>query len=644
MEAIVQRQISSTRVRRTLWALRSSLLLVVLLGFGAQPLAQLPPPPDTSPVPEPLATDQLASLTQLLRFDKLDPLLHQDVWAFDGRTRVIVRAVDAGSVGAVGHLIQLFGGTLGRQLSILDAQVAEVPNFALLALAGSSLVERIARDRTVFGTMERTGAVIGSTLATQQFGYDGSGITVAIIDSGVTSWHDDLTDGGGAQRVDQYINFIDDYSAPSDAHGHGTHVAGIVGGNGFDSSGARAGIAPAARLMVLKVLDASGRGRISDVIAALDYIVTHQQVTPVRVINLSVASGVHESYNSDFLTLAAKRAVDAGIVVVAAAGNNGWWNGHTQHGLITAPGNAPWVLTVGASSHNGTVDRTDDEVARFSSRGPTRFDFATKPDLVAPGVGIESLSDPNSVLYASRPLALLDGTVATSYRPYLALSGTSQAASVVSGTVALMLQAAPNLTPNLVKAILQYTAQRYAGYDSLTEGAGFLNAYGAIELARFFAAPSASSYPPRPEWSQQIIWGNHRMGGGRLTAGSNAWSPGVVWGQDTVGGNPITWGVIQSSLPTSEGGWTSWGTTCFDLNCDRAVWDLTAENVVWGLTCGGADCPGFGVWVSAMVWASSDEDTVVWGTDDGGDTVVWGTTGDDSDTVVWGTTCEDTLC
>src|SRR4029077_19053726 len=235
----------------------------------------------------------------------------------------------------------------------------------------------------------------------------------------------------------------------------------------------------------------------------------------IRVVNLSVATGVYESYNFDPLTLAAQRTVTSGIVVVAAAGNNGRSpQGATQYGGITAPGNAPWVMTVGASSHMGTIDRSDDTVAAFSSRGPTAIDRAAKPDLVAPGVGTESLSVPNSTLYNTRSAYLLPGTTPTSYPPYLSLSGTSQAAPVVAGTVALMLQANPALTPNAVKAALQFTAQTYAAYDPLTEGVGFLNAQGAVELAHYLAAPSTVPYPSDTIWSRQLIWGNYLVNGG----------------------------------------------------------------------------------------------------------------------------------
>ena len=137
---------------------------------------------------------------------------------------------------------------------------------------------------------------------------------VAVIDSGITGWHDDLMRSGipGSQRVDHFVDLINGQQAPYDDYGHGTHVAGIISGNGYDSGGAQTGIAPGSHLMVLKVLDGSGRGRISDVIAAFDYVIQHRQEFNIRIINLSVGAGVSESYTTDFLAEAARRAVEQG--------------------------------------------------------------------------------------------------------------------------------------------------------------------------------------------------------------------------------------------------------------------------------------------------------------------------------------------
>jgi serine protease AprX len=461
-----------------------------------------------------------------------------------------------------------------RRLRALDTWIADVPAGAVAAIGAAPAVLRVHPDRPVAATMARAAATIGATWVRAHLGYDGTGVAVAIVDSGVTSWHDDLTGtprpgpaAGGGQRVSRFVDFVHGSTSAYDDFGHGTHVAGVIAGDGYDSGGARAGVAPGASLVVLKVLDASGRGRVSDVISAIDYTIANREALGIRVLNLSVAAAVRESYRTDPLTLAARRAVEAGLVVVTSAGNLGAdADGDPQSGGVTAPGNAPWVITVGASSHQGTPDRGDDLVAGFSSRGPTALDYQAKPDLVAPGVGLESLSDPGSTLYAAHPDWRLPGSVPTWYLPYLSLSGTSMAAPVVAGTVALMLQANPALTPNAVKAILEYTAETRAGDDLLTQGAGFLNARGAVELAARLGgrADAAADSSDPTAWSRHIIWGNQRLGGGILRPGAGAWGLDVAWG--------------------AAG------------NGDRVAWAAAgADNVVWGAACGGADCAGV-VW------------------------------------------------
>ncbi len=567
---------------------------------------------------------------------KLDRALRQRTSDSTGRSHVIVRVRDDVPAVIAEATLRRLGGTSSRALRSINAHAGELSNGALAALADSPWIESVSEDRLVVGTMERTAAVVGAAGVWQALGYDGTGIGVAIIDSGITPWHDDLMGAlPSTQRVTRFVDLVNGLDAAYDDYGHGTHVAGIVAGNGHDSSGARSGIAPGAHLIVLKALDASGTGRISSVIAALDYVIANKSELNIRVVNLSLRAGVHESYETDPLTLAAKRAVREGIVVTAAAGNMGRsTDGHMQYGGVTAPGNAPWVLTVGASSHMGTADRSDDAVATFSSRGPGAGGNSAKPDIVAPGVGIESLSVPDSTLYATRSQMLLSGTIPTPYLPYLSLSGTSMSAPVVAGTVALMLQANPALTPNQVKAILQYTAEVRPAYDLLTQGAGFLNARGAVDLAAYFKAPNGTPYPDTAGWSRSVIWGNRLVQGGRLTPDANAWPISVMWGS-TPAGKDIKVGTIcvEADCAAADAKWGSWHVSS------------GVQNVVWGSLCDGANCdtqwsPGT-VFTSndSVVWGM-DHDAVVWGMES--DAVVWGMESNDS--VVWGMNCSDQSC
>ena len=568
---------------------------------------------------------------------KLGPLAAQHAARGTGRSTVIIRAANTGAARSAALEA---GATLGRSLPGINSHVATLPDAALAQLADNPAIERISLDRMAVGANERTGATVGATEVRQQLGLDGAGIGIAVIDSGIAG-HDDLADASGPQRVDRFVDFVGGQSVPYDDYGHGTHVAGIIAGNGYDSDGKRTGIAPAARLIALKALDGNGNGRISDVIAAIEYAIENRDALNIRVINLSIASPVYESYETDPLTVATLHAVQAGIVVVAAAGNNGVSPaGLTRYGGITAPGNAPWVITVGGSTHMGTTNRDDDSVALFSSRGPTATDTAAKPDLVAPGVGIESLAAPGSALYGARAPYLLSGTVPTSSLPYMSMSGTSMASPAVAGTVALMLQANPQMTPNQVKAVLQYTAEMNSHADALTQGAGFLNARGAVELAAFLAAPATAAYPATTGWGRRVIWGNYLFKNGRFTPDANAWSTDVVWGSRlTTTGAPVEWGVLCA-------------TSACDTISDPWTWTGSPRNVVWGNTCGGGDCDQ--VWSLSSVSGASEGDTVVWGTSDEGDTVVWGTieggetvvwgTADEGDTVVWGTSCTSALC
>jgi serine protease AprX len=605
--------------------------------------------------------------------EKLDNLLKSRAGR-NGWSRVIVTLKPgADPSGEVKRL----GGKLGRRLGLINGLVIELPNGVIKTLADHPAVESLHYDRPTGGEMNRVAVTVGARAVQADYGYTGAGVGVAVIDSGTTNWHDDLTYQGSSsvvrvkngQRVAAFVDFVNGRMAPYDDNGHGTHVAGIIAGNGLDSLGARAGIAPSAHLVSLKVLDDRGRGVISNVIAALEWVVANKASYNLRVINLSVGAAVTESYRTDPLAVAAKHAVDAGVVIVTAAGNLGKnSNDQIQYGGITAPGNAPWVLTVGAFSHEGTVVRTDDVMAGYSSRGPTAIDFAAKPDVVAPGTGIVSLSDPLSAMYVTKAAYLLAGSLLPGDRPYLSLTGTSMASPVVAGTVALMLQANPALTPNMVKAILQYTAQSSPQYNALTQGAGFLNSYGAVQLARFFRTAQPGSKLPMPRtWSKQIIWGNHRITGGVIRPNANAFELGTTWGAavDRDGDN-LVWGTLLKN----DGENLVWGTadllsadnlvwgTVLDPNGDNLVWGTARsgdnlvwgtlsgdDNIVWGTDCGGANCENL-VWGTSisgdnLVWGTArSADNLVWGTAASGDNLVWGTSGD-VDNLVWGTSSED---
>ena len=271
--------------------------------------------------------NRLATFTQLLRTlaltlvaasipslgaaqgnDKLDAQLKERSKRITGHSRVIVEFNGEPDVRVFGN------GAAGRKLGH-RAQVAEIENTKLTAMASDARVSKIWIDRPVVPTLERTGAAIGATLARTEFDVTGRGVGVAVIDSGITSFHDDLYDARSSNAATSVVHFRDftrgstgSADNPSDDYGHGTHVAGIIAGSGADSTGRRTGVAPGANLIGLRVLDGNGQGYISDVIAAIDYAIAVRSAYNIRVINLSVAAGASESYFSDPLTLAARRA------------------------------------------------------------------------------------------------------------------------------------------------------------------------------------------------------------------------------------------------------------------------------------------------------------------------------------------------
>ena len=424
--------------------------------------------------------------------------------------RILVQPKASASDNTVPNKLTSLGGKIRQAYKSFRLLSAELPLDKVRDLEVDSNVEYIALDRDVFpsGLLEATTGAeqIRNLLSTTTL--DGRGIGIAVIDSGIYSPHG-IFARVKATNVIASKDFTGANLLNDDIYGHGSHVATLAAGADEFAEGAYTGIAPGANLLNLRVLDSNGQGSASTVIAALDWCIQNKTTYNIRVINLSLGTAPVDSYKDDPLCLAARRAYDAGIVVVAAAGNLGRdAAGNKVYGGIQSPGIDPSVITIGASNTLGTAQRSDDVVTTYSSRGPTRgywtdtqgirhYDNLIKPDLIAPGnkiiaaqsIGTTSGSIPNTLIQLYPELDTNAASVKTNKTMYL--SGTSMSAPLVAGAAALLLQANPTLTPGLVKAILMYTAQPLKGFNTLEQGTGLLNVDGAVRIARL-VKPNAS--------------------------------------------------------------------------------------------------------------------------------------------------------
>ncbi len=287
--------------------------------------------------------------------------------------------------------------------------------------------------------------------------WNGAGVTVAVLDTGISQ----LADFGN--RVLARVDLTPEHDG-FDRFGHGTHMAGIIAG----SSAPYPGVAPGANLVSVKVAGANGATDVSVVIAGLEWIVAHKAQYNIRIVNLSFGTDSRQPYSIDPLDFAVERTWFSGICVVVSAGNTG-----SAAGTITKPADDPYVMTVGAADLKNTLAVTDDAVAAFSSVGPTQDGFS-KPDLVAPGITIVSDLAPNSTVAVAHPAAIVSGT-------FIKGSGTSQAAAIVSGAAALLLQVDPGLDPNRLKAVLMGTTSQMKLKPG--SGAGLIDLANAVRAA-----------------------------------------------------------------------------------------------------------------------------------------------------------------
>ena len=414
----------------------------------------------------------------------------------EGSSSVIVIKA-AGAAGAQAEAaVRAAGGTVERELGIIHGFSARVPASSVPALDHAPGVASVSPDRTVhaetntYSPTTDPGSLYNVTKATgaQQYwgaGYTGAGVGVALIDSGVAPV-DGLTSAG---KVVNGPDLSWESQNPSfaylDTYGHGTHMAGIIAGRAnaavpgayVNDSTDFVGMAPDAHLVSVKVADSHGTTDVSQVIAAVDWVVQHRNDNGlnIRVINLSYGTDTAQSYTIDPLAYAAEQAWNAGVFVVAAAGNGGFTD--VQTSSLLDPAYDPNIMAVGAS--DTTV--TPATVASFSSTG----NAARFPDLVAPGAHVVSLRDPGS--YIDQTYASTGAVTSTLFRG----SGTSQATAVLSGAAALVIQQRPSITPNQLKALLDTTASPLRGMTPQQQGRG------ELDLSKALTAP----VPGNPETS-----------------------------------------------------------------------------------------------------------------------------------------------
>jgi Subtilase family len=386
-----------------------------------------------------------------------------------------------------------------------------------------------------------------------QKGWTGKGVDVALIDSGVAPVPGltmNVINGPDLSFESQADNLTD-----VDTYGHGTHLAGLIAGRDSsippghedeDVDNAFVGAAPGSRIVSLKVASSDGATDVSQVIAAIDWVVEHRHSDGlnIRVLNLSFGTDSTQDYRLDPLAYAAEVAWLHGIVVVVSAGNSGLGTS-----VLTDPAYDPYVIAVGADDTKGTDDPKDDAIPTWESRG----NAGRHPDVVAPGKSLVSLRDPGSYVDTNNPSARLGGS------RFFKGSGSSQAAAVVSGAVADLLQQRPAMTPDQVKELLTDTAVSLPAADPVAQGAGLINLHNAREAKVPSASASAQTWP-------------HATGLGSLQGSRGSvvvTDDGVaLTGEQTIFGDawdPATWASASWDGTTWSGG--SWNGRTWSGDC-----------------------------------------------------------------------------
>ena len=524
----------------------------------------------------------------------VDPALLADANAHpDAYFPVIVRGASGAAVSTMSVLLPELGATTAdrsdsesrmkkaetalsasggvrRSLAIVGGASGVLRGSQIVALSRSGLADRVVRDATFTASWtadDAAKAVDDAAIETVKApaawgakGLSGKGVTVAVIDSGVAD-HPDL-----AGRIVARVDLTGDGSN-GDPGGHGTHVAGLIAGDGAASNGQWTGVAPQANIASVRVIDATGHAKLSTIFAGLQWVISNRSTYNIRIANLSFGGAALSGYQNDLLASAVEMLTFSGLTVVVSAGNDG-----SGASTITTPATDPFVITAGADDTNSTAGLKDDSIAKWSSRGPTAFDGIAKPDLVAPGRRIVGLRASGSTLDTLYPGLQVTAKGATTSQ-YFTLSGTSMAAAIVSGVAALYLERRPSATPREVKAQLTATARPLRDVRSGAQGAGVVDAFAAVTKPQ--AAAPFTPYPASAAFAEQVF--------------AKLYGQAITWRDLSFHGGVDSRGIKWSDVTWADITWDS--ITWEDITWEAFDWqsitweDITWEDVTWeGLT------------------------------------------------------------
>jgi len=536
---------------------------------------------------------------------KTDSHLVASAQAAPASTMSVIVRETAPESDAAEQAVRAVGGRITHELSVIGGFSARIPASRLNDVLRSSSILRVWGDGRIHMNID-TSQLNDDTAANrvwqsvihvrkaQDSGSTGAGVTVALLDTGVSP----VADLGN--RVLARVDLTPEHDG-IDHFGHGTHMAGTIAGDG-NPTGNWVGVAPGANLVSVKVAGANGATDVSVVIAGLQWVVNNKDKYGIRVLNLSFGTDSTQTYVTDPLDFAVEQVWFSGITVVVAAGNRG-----PSGGTVNKPADDPFVISVGAVDLKNSTGKDDDVLASFSSRGPTQDGF-TKPGFLAPGVTIVSNRAVGSTIDQMYPDARIGAS-------YFKGTGTSQAAAIVSGIVALMYQANPSLTPDQVKAVLKGTAK---GYLVSTWGGGNLvvDAYDAATDARtpwMYPNPNAGKVRSNGLGSLELSRGSLHVYADLPADGLGA--------QDADGQlDPVTGEVDVLGQPWSASAWSStgWSATAWSASAWAGIgWEATGwSSTGWsatGWTAAGWSATGWtGASWEATSWSSTGWSATGW--------------------------------